>query len=679
MAGAVERLRNVCLVGAAGAGKSRLVEALLQAGGAAGPVGLERSGAISDFHPSEQQLGHSIYPSVHFLEHQGLRINLLDTPGYRDFYGRTLSVMRAAETAVVVVNAQAGVEPVAQRVMDAAAGMGLCRMIVVNRIDADGVNLAKVVDDIQTAFGPQCLPLNLPAASGGGVVDCFFRPAGAAAGFGSVDGAHTAIVDQVVEVDDGLMELYLEQGEELEPEQLHEPFEQALREGHLVPICMVSARTGAGVPELLEVFERLMPNPLEGNPPVFLKGEGAAAEPVEVVPDPARHVVAHVFKVEVNAYTGRLAFLRLHQGTIRTGMQLYLGDARKPVKVAQLVAVNGKAHRRIDSAVAGDICALPRLEEAHYDAVLHDSHDEDHHHLKPVAFPPPMYGLAIRTHNETDAQKVSDALRTVAAEDPSLQVEHVASLNETVLRGLGDLHLRTVLDDIRERHGVEVDTALPAIAYRETITGRAQGHHRHKKQTGGAGQFGEVFLRVEPLPRGAGFEFVDEVVGGAIPSQFLPAVETGIRQALQAGAIAGYPMQDIRVVVHDGKHHPVDSKEIAFVQAGREAFLDAVRKARPVVMEPIVDVSLAVPAEAVGGVTGDLASMRGQISGTAVAPDGRMEIVGQAPLEAMQGYHSRLKSLTGGEGVAVMEFSHYAPVPESIQERLVSTYRSRSG
>ncbi len=678
MAAAVESLRNVCLVGAAGAGKSRLVEALLQAGGAAGPAGLERSAAVSDFHPSEQQLGHSIFPSVHFLEHQGLRINLLDTPGYRDFYGRTLSVMRAAETAAVVVNAQAGVEPVTQRVMDAASELGLCRMIVVNRIDADGVNLAKVVDDIQTAFGPQCLPLNLPAADGG-VVDCFFRPSGTATAFGSVEGAHTAIVDQVVEVDDRLMELYLEQGEELEPEQLHEPFEQALREGHLVPICMVSARTGAGVPELLEVFERLMPNPLEGNPPVFLKGEGAAAEPVAVVPDPARHVIAHVFKVEVNAYTGRLAFVRLHQGTIRTGMQLYLGDARKPVKVAQLVAVNGRAHGRIDSAMAGDICALPRLEEAHYNAVLHDSHDEDHHHLRPVAFPPPMYGLAIRTHNETDAQKVSDALRTVAAEDPSLQVEHVASLNETVLRGLGDLHLRTVQDDIRERYGVAVETALPAIAYRETITARAEGHHRHKKQTGGAGQFGEVFLRVEPLPRGAGFEFVDEVVGGAIPTQFLPAVETGIRQALQAGAIAGYPMQDVRVVVYDGKHHPVDSKEIAFVQAGREAFLDAVRKARPVVMEPVVDVSLAVPAEAVGGVTGDLASMRGQVSGTAVAADGRMEIVGQAPLEAMQGYHSRLKSLTGGEGVAVIEFSHYAPVPESVQERLVSAHRTGSG
>jgi elongation factor G len=357
-------------------------------------------------------------------------------------------------------------------------------------------------------------------------------------------------------------------------------------------------------------------------------------------------------------------------------MQLYIGDARKPVKVSQILRLQGKDQARIDCAVPGDICAIPRLEEGHYDAVLHDSHDEDHYHLKSVTFPAPMYGLALRTDRETDAQKISDALRTLTAEDPSLQVQHVAALNETVLLGLGDMHLRTVVDDIQQRYALNVETALPAIAYRETITRPAEGHHRHKKQTGGAGQFGEVFLRVEPLPRGEGFEFVNQVVGGAVPSQFIPAVETGVRQRMEAGAISGYPMQDVRVIVYDGKHHAVDSKEVAFIQAGSQAFLDAVRKASPILMEPIVDVLLTVPADAVGGVTGDLASLRGHVTGTTTLIDGRVEVRGQAPLEAMQSYHSRLKSLTGGEGVVTMELSHYARVPEQLQEQLVKGLRA---
>ena len=668
---ATDDIRNVCLVGPAGSGKTQLMEALLHAGGAIpNPGAVERGDTVSDFDPREQQLGHSIHAAICHLDHAGLHVNLLDTPGHRDFYGRALAVMPAAETAVVVVNAATGVETVTRRMMDAARSLGLCRMIVINRIDAEGVNLAAVLDQVQTAFGPQCLPLNLPAADGGDVVDCFFQPDGAPTAFSSPAEAHTRIVDQVVEVDDKLMELYLEQGEEVAPEQLHEPFEEALREGHLVPVCMVSARTGAGIAELLEVFERLMPNPREGIPPRFLKGEGSAAVPVTVEPDPDKHVVAHVFRVEVSPFTGRLGILRLHQGTLRPGAQLYVGDARKPVKVAQLIKLCGKQHGRIDQAVPGDICAIPRLEEAYFDAVLHDSHDEDHHHLAPIELPAPVYGLAIRTDSENDAQKVSDALRTLNAEDPSLRVEHVAALNEIVLRGLGELHLKTVLEDIQQRYGLEVQSALPAIAYRETITASAEGHHRHKKQTGGAGQFGEVFLRVEPLPRGAGFRFDSEVVGGAIPSQFIPAVETGVRQVMDGGAIAGYPMQDIRVVVHDGKHHAVDSKEVAFVQAGREAFLDAVRKACPIVMEPIVEVSITVPADAVGAVTGDLSAMRGQVSATNALPDGRIEVGGQAPLEAMQGYHSRLKSITGGEGTLTMDFSHYAPLPPQQQEAM---------
>ena len=274
-----------------------------------------------------------------------------------------------------------------------------------------------------------------------------------------------------------------------------------------------------------------------------------------------------------------------------------------------------------------------------------------------------MFGLAIRAKEDKEAQKVSDALNIAEAEDPSIHVEHIVALNEVVLRGLGELHLATILQQIKDRQGLEVITQLPSIAYRETITAKAEGHHRHKKQTGGAGQFGEVYLRIEPLPQGAGFEFGSAVVGGAIPSGFIPAVENGVRQAMGEGLVNGYPMQDIKVTVYDGKHHSVDSKEIAFVQAGKKAFLDAVGKARPIVMEPIVDAEFHVPQDSVGGVTGDLSGMRGMITGTDALPDGRGVVSGQVPLQELQDYHSRLKSLTGGEGSFTMEFSHYAEVP----------------
>jgi len=662
-----EDIRNVCLVGPSNAGKTQLAEALLFAGGAIPTCGsVDRGDTVSDFTSRERQLGHSQYSSVCYLEHEGTVVNLIDTPGYRDFYGRALSVLPAADTAAVVINAQAGIEQVTRRIIKAAEEQGLCRMIIVNKIDAEDVDLEAVLEEIQSAFGPECLPINLPTADATDVVDCFFQPKGADTAFGSFATAHTQIVDQVVEVDEELMEIYLEQGEELQPEQLHDPFEKALREGHLVPVCFVSARTGAGIPELLEVFERLMPSPLEGNPPLFLKGEGDDAEEVFITPDPAAHTIAHVFKVSIDPFKGRLGVCRIHQGTIKVGSQLFVGDARKPIKVNQLLKLNGETYSKVEVGRTGDICAIPRVDELHYDAVLHDSHDEDHFHLKSIALPRPMYGLAIKPPRDADAQKTSDVLHTIEAEDPSISLEHNAALNEIVLRGLGDLHLRTLLELIADRHSLVVDTALPSIAYRETITRPAEGHCRHKKQTGGAGQFGEVYLRIEPLPPGTGFEFVSKVVGGAIPSQYLPAVETGVRQVMQSGASYGYPMQDVKVTVYDGKHHPVDSKEIAFVQAGKKAFLEAISKAAPILMEPVVDVAVTVPSRCAGGVTGDLSSMRGMVSGTEALADNRIVVSGQVPLKETQDYHSRLKSLTGGDGSFTMDFSHYAEVPVDV-------------
>ncbi|MEJ2132547.1 MAG: elongation factor G, partial [Gammaproteobacteria bacterium] len=435
------------------------------------------------------------------------------------------------------------------------------------------------------------------------------------------------------------------------------------------------ARTGAGLDQLLNMIALLMPNPMEGNPPSFLRGEGGDAEQVEVKCQSNGHAIAHVFKINIDPFKGRLGVFRVHQGTVKAGGQLFVGDSRKSMKVQHLLKVCGGEHADVAEAVPGDIAAIPRAEDVYFNAVLHDSHDEDNFHLESIGLPPPMYGLAISPKNDGDAQKVSDALHALEAEDPSLKVEHIASLNETVLRGMGELHLRMVLERINEQYHVEVDTRLPSIAYRETISTSAEGHSRHKKQTGGAGQFGEVFLRIEPLPRGGGFEFEDKVVGGVIPSQFIPAVEKGVRQVLEHGAVAGYELQDVKVTVYDGKHHSVDSKEIAFVQAGRKAFLDAISKARPIVMEPIVNVSIIAPGDCMGDITGDLAGMRGIVSGTEMLPDGNVDIRGQVPLKELQTYHSRLKSLTGGEGAYTMEFSHYDPVPAQVQQELAAEFR----
>jgi elongation factor G len=671
-----EDVRNIALVGHAGSGKTTLVEALLAATGVISTPGSVTKGTtVCDFDPMEKELLHSLDASITSFDAHDKHVNLIDTPGYPDFLGRSISVLPAVETAAIVINAQSGIEPMTLRMMKAADNRNLCRMIIVNQIDAPEIDLAQLTDQIRETFGAECLPINLPAEGGKRVIDCFFQPSGEGADFSSVADAHSRIIDQVVEVDEALMEIYLEQGQELKPEQLHDPFEAALREAHLIPICYVSAATGAGVNELVEIITRLMPNPSEGNPPPFLKGEGADMSPVTVDPDPGKHAIAHVFKIINDPFRGKLGIFRIHQGRLTPQSQLYIGDARKPFKVNHLFRLHGAEQIEVPEGVPGDILAVARVDDIHFDAVLHDSHEEDHFHLSSLECPVPLFGLAIHPTKRGDEQKLTDALHKLESEDPCFHVEHNATANETVMRGLGELHLRVLLRRLSEQYHVEVESHPPSIPYRETITVPAEGHHRHKKQTGGAGQFGEVYLRVEPMERGAGFEFVDAVVGGVIPNNFIPSIEKGVRQVLEEGAIAGFPMHDIRVTVYDGKFHPVDSKDIAFSTAGRKAFIEAVEKARPVLLEPIVKIRITAQGTAMGDLAGDLSSRRGRINGSDSKSRGRIVIEGEVPLAELNGYDARLKALTGGEGTYSIELSHYDTVPGNIQKQLADAYQ----
>jgi elongation factor G len=442
----------------------------------------------------------------------------------------------------------------------------------------------------------------------------------------------------------------------------------------------MSAKENVGVKEFMDFIATLCPNPLEGNPRTFVIHEGEAQEEWHASND-GDHPVAHVFKVSSDPYVGKLCVFRVHQGSLSPSVHPRVGDNKKPLRLSHVFKLQGKDHVEVPEVISGDIGAVAKIDELHYGSVMHDASISEQMKIKPLPMPKPMYGLAIDAANRNAETKLGEALTKLLMEDPTLEVDRVAATGDLVLRGLGDIHLRVKLRVMKDRYGIEVSTRTPKVAYKETITSNAEGHHKHKKQSGGSGQFGEVYLRVEPSngeeaeATSDGFVFVDDTFGGSVPKQFMPAIEKGVKAVMAHGAVAGYPMYNIKVTVYDGKHHAVDSKEIAFMTAGKKAFIDAVKKAKPVLLEPFVKMHISIPTDLIGDISSDISGKRGRILGTEMLPGNQALLEAEAPLSEVMSYTNQLKSITGGTGSYEMEYSHDEKTPANVQADVIKSFK----
>ena len=662
-------IRNIALLGHAGSGKTSLSEAILHRCGTISRLGsVETDSTISDFEPEARARHHSTSSTLLFATHEGRELNLIDTPGLPDFIGQALASLAAVETAVLVVNAQNGVEFNTRRLFLAAGELALARMIVINKIDLNPNGLSALVGELKSMFGPELHCMNLPTKGGADVIDCFDREAGDA-DFGSVAETHREILESTVEIDDAELERYLAGGP-LDLPRLRRCFVEAMNRGHVVPILFTAATTEVGIDDLLHVLVEEAPSPENARPRRLRR----AGELVEIACDPEAPLLGHVFKVATDPYLGKLSTVRLLQGSLDAKTPFICGEERRTFKAGHVLKVEGRDHPEIDSmAYAGDIITIGKIDELYVDQILHSPTVQNQYQPVPLPYPQPMISLAVAPKKKGEEVKLSIALARLCEEDPTLHHAQDPQTGETLISGIGELHLQVAIERVESRFHIALDVRPPHIAYRETITARSEGHYRLKKQTGGAGQFAEVFLRVEPLPRGSGFQFASEVFGGSIPTQYIPAVEKGVRDGMAAGVLGGFPVHDVRVVVHDGKSHPVDSKDIAFRTAGKFAFRDAAGKAQPTLLEPIVTVEIATPERHVGEVTADLKPRRGRVLGVDSIPaTGTTLIRAQVPIAELTSYGGQLRGLTAGQGTFIMEPSHYDFVPPQVQKKLLS-------
>ena len=666
-------IRNIVLLGHGGAGKTSLTEAILHKTGAINRLGsVDEGNTVCDYYDEEKEHQHSIQSSIVHVQHAGKLINIIDAPGYPDFIGPAIKAIPAAETAVIVISAAAGIETNTRNLFKLATEASMARLIVINKIDAENVDLPELIKNIQESFGSPCRCANLPAADKASVIDCIVNNTGDSPVM-DVATAHMELIESVIEADDELMESYLG-GEEIPAEKIASVFVEALKTGTLIPIVFTNARKEIGVTELLDIIAKYTPSPIQARARQLKDGDKLT----EIKAGPAGPLAGLVFRVSFDPRSNmKYSTIRIFSGTLKSDTNLLRNKERKAIRPGHILKSQGGENSEIDTGVAGDIVTLAKVEELKIGDFVHDGKVTGKFEMPAV--PEPMFSLALEPATRGDEQKISAALERLCEEDPCFKVTRDIQTKELVASGLGDLHLRIMLEKMQNRSKLSVTTKEPKIPYRETITAKADGHYRHKKQTGGAGQFGEVYLSVEPAERNSDppLQFSWDIFGASIPGQFEPAVHKGINEVMQGGVVAGFPMQDIKVSVYDGKHHPVDSKEVAFRAAGKGAFTDALQKATPVLLEPIVNIEVTVPAENVGDITGDLASKRGRVLGQDMLPGNFIVIKAQVPLSEVTQYNSQLKSVTGGRGSYSMSLSHYEIVPPNIQQQIVAQYAKK--
>jgi elongation factor G len=666
-------IRNIVLLGHGGSGKTSLAEAILHITGTTNRLGsVHDKTSVCDYYDEEKEHQHSIQPAVIYVKYKDKLINIIDTPGSPEFIGPSIAAIPAAETACIIINAASGVEMVSRKVFELTAGIP--RIIVINKIDSENINISELIKAIQETFGNACRCANLPSADNKSVIDCISNKSGTSS-LGDVGSFHTALIESVIEADEKLMESYLG-GEEISDEKIAQVFVIALKMGTIIPILFTDARKEVGVQELLDTIVNFTPSPLQAKPMELKEGDKTTA----IQADTSGHLSGLVFRIGSDPKSNmKYSSIRLFSGTMKSDTTIMRNDEHKGPRAGHILKSQGPDNKEIELGEAGDIISLAKLEELKIGDLIHDGRVTGKF-ITP-AVPQPMFALALEPATRGDEQKIGSSLERLCEEDPCFKVARDQQTKELVVYGLGELHLRVMLEKLERRFKMKVTTKDPKIPYRETITGKAEGHYRHKKQSGGAGQFGEVYLRVEPAERNSvpPLVFSWDIFGGSISGQYEPAILKGINEIMQNGVVAGFSMQDIKVSIYDGKEHPVDSKEVAFRTAGKFAFVDAVQKAKPVLLEPIVNIEVTAPAENMGDITGDLAGKRGRVQGQDMLPGNFVVIRAQVPLSEVTKYNSQLKSVTGGRGSYSMTLSHYEPVPPQIQQQVIAMYKKDTG
>ncbi|MBI3931292.1 MAG: elongation factor G, partial [Chloroflexi bacterium] len=651
----LENIRNIVLLSHAGAGKTSLSEAVLFTAGAITRLGKVDDGTTtSDYDPAEVKHKISISLSLLPCQWQGTKINLLDTPGYSDFVAEVKAAVRVSEGAIIVVCAASGVEVGTEQMWAQSEEANLPRLIFVNKMDRENADFYRVVEQLQTRFGDRCLPLQLPIGAHNdfqGIVDLMTMKSylGSPGKEGAIPSSLQAqvesfrekMVEAVAEIDDSLLEKYLG-GEELSPGELGDGLRRAVVTGRIVPILVGSAMQNIGTSLLLDAIGRYLPSPQEGRVAIAGDSGKLEAEPGQNAP-----LAALVFKTSADPYVGKLTYFRVYQGAINSNSQVWNETRGEAERIGQLFILRGKTQEAVPQIRAGDIGVVAKLSLTGTGDTLCSR--EKPLKIVPISFPEPAFSEAVYPKTKADLDKLGAALSRLTEEEPTLRLHRNSETGETILSGLGETQLEVAAEKVLRKFGVGIDLVTPRVPYRETLTVATKAEYKHKKQTGGHGQYGHVLLELEPLPRGSGHEFVDKVVGGRVPKNYIPAVEKGVNEAIQEGVLAHYPVADIRVTIYDGSYHPVDSSEICFKIAGAGAVKKGLSQGQPVLLEPIMNITVRAPEDYTGDIIGDLNTKRAQLHGMN-PEDGVNVIEAQVPLAEIQRYAIDLKSITQGRG-----------------------------